>query len=121
MDTAKVIVRHIKSDGRFVIFELLAERIGETGEAALLHPKSKVLPLDVGRRDMARATNYPAFAYPYYLSRGIAPRGLYDTPLYAVVLFELAIGHVDAESVLDCAGVAGPAIGCCKNTRKFLR
>jgi hypothetical protein len=32
-----------------MIFKLLAERIGETGEAALLHPKRKVLPLDVGR------------------------------------------------------------------------
>ena len=70
---------------------------------------------------MARVTDYPELAYRYYLSRGIAPRGLYNACLCAIVLFDLAIGHVDAESVLDCAGVAGPAIGCCKNTRKFLR
>jgi hypothetical protein len=53
---------------------------------------------------MARATDYPALAYRYYLSRGIASRGLYNASLYAIVLFNLAIGHVDAESVLDCAG-----------------
>jgi hypothetical protein len=49
MDAAEVIVHHVKRDRRLVIFELLAERIGETGEAALLHPKSQVLPLDIGR------------------------------------------------------------------------
>ena len=38
---------------------------------------------------MARAPDYPALAYRYYLSRGIAPRGLYNTRLYAVVLFDL--------------------------------
>jgi hypothetical protein len=41
-------------DRRLVIFELLAN-LGETGEAALLHPKREVLPLDAGRWDMARA------------------------------------------------------------------
>ena len=35
MDAAEVIVHHVKRDRRLVIFELLAERIGETGEAAL--------------------------------------------------------------------------------------
>jgi hypothetical protein len=59
---------------------------------------------------MARMTDYTEFAYPYYLSRGIAARGLYNTRLYAVVLLDSPIGHVDAESVLDCAGVAVPAI-----------
>ena len=59
---------------------------------------------------MARAANYPALAYRYYLSRGIAPRGLDNACMYAIVLFDLAIGHVDAESVLDCAGIAVPAI-----------
>jgi hypothetical protein len=43
MDAVEIIVRHIKRDRR-AIFEL-----GETGEAALLHPKRKVLPLDIGR------------------------------------------------------------------------
>ena len=42
-------MRRIKRDRRLVIFELLAERISEAGEAALLHPKRKVLALDVGR------------------------------------------------------------------------
>jgi hypothetical protein len=36
-----------------------------------------------------------------YLSWGIAPRSRYNTRLYAVVLFVLAKGHVDAESILD--------------------
>ena len=47
---------------------------------------------------MARAADYPALAYGYYLSRGIAPRGLYNAGLYAVMLFNLAIGHIDAEA-----------------------
>ena len=59
---------------------------------------------------MARAADYPALAYGYYLSRGIAPRGLYNAGLYAVVLFNLAIGHIDAESVLDRARIAVPAV-----------
>ena len=59
---------------------------------------------------MAWPADYPALAYRYYLSWRIAPRGLYNARLYAIVLFDLAIGHVDAESILDCAGVAVPAI-----------
>ena len=59
---------------------------------------------------MARAANYPALAYCYYLSRGIAPCGVYNARLYAVMLFDLSIGHVNAESILNCAGVAVPAI-----------
>ena len=38
---------------------------------------------------MARMTDYPEFAYCYYLSWGIAPRGLYNTRLNAVVLLDL--------------------------------
>ena len=59
---------------------------------------------------MGRAPDYPALAYRYYLSWGIAPRGLYNARLYAVVLFDLAISHVDTKSVIDRAGVAVPAI-----------
>jgi hypothetical protein len=57
----------------------------ETGEAVLLHPKRKVLPLDAGRWDMARAP---------YLSRGIAPRSRYNTRLVRGSAFVLAKGHV---------------------------
>jgi len=59
---------------------------------------------------MVGAADYPALVYRYYLSRGIAPRSLYNASLYAIVLFNLPVGHVDAESVIDCAGVAVPAI-----------
>jgi hypothetical protein len=45
MDATEIIVRHTKRDRRLVTFELLTERIGGAGEAALLHPERKVLPL----------------------------------------------------------------------------
>ena len=61
---------------------------------------------------MARVPDYPALAYRYYRSRGITPRGLYNASLYAVVLLDLPIGHVDAESIINCAGITVPAIGC---------
>ena len=50
MNTAEIKVRiDIKRDRRFMVFQFLAESIGEAGEAALLHPKRQILALDVGR------------------------------------------------------------------------
>jgi hypothetical protein len=59
---------------------------------------------------VARAPDYPALAYRYYLSWGIAPCSLYNAGLYAVVLFDLATDHIDSESILDCSRIAVPAI-----------
>jgi hypothetical protein len=61
---------------------------------------------------MARVTDYGALAYRYYLSRGIASRCLYNTCLYAVVLFDLAIGHLTsmpkATSIAPCSSSSRP-------------
>ena len=65
----------VQGDRRLMVFELLAERIGEACEAPLLHPKGQVLPFDVGRADVLRATDYTAkfsVAMQYMLSPALA-------------------------------------------------
>ena len=78
-----------------VVVQLLAERIGEPGEAAHRHAHGEVLALDVGRADVALfgLSLDPVLADADALARAVAARA----GRLAVELHELGIVHVAAE------------------------
>lgn len=52
MDAAEVVEREVECQRVNVIVELLAESVGQPGEAAVLHADRKVHALDMRRADM---------------------------------------------------------------------
>jgi hypothetical protein len=55
-------VSDIQGNCRLVVFQLLAESIGQTSKAALLHPKGEVLPLDANLQNRPATSAIPESA-----------------------------------------------------------
>ncbi len=55
MDATEVEMGAIERGCRFVVLQLLAERIGEASEPTLLHPMGEVLSFNLGHAEMLRA------------------------------------------------------------------
>lgn len=47
MNSAEVVVHHVKRDGRDVVFDLLGECIGKRSKSAHGHPHGEVLTFDI--------------------------------------------------------------------------
>lgn len=66
MDAAEIVIHEVQRNRRFVVLDLLAERIGQASEAAHSHPHGEVLTLDMGCRNVllvGRSAN-PILASP---------------------------------------------------------
>jgi len=50
--TAEVVIHEVQREGVLVILDFLRERIGQSSEAAHVHPHGKILPFGVAGRDM---------------------------------------------------------------------
>lgn len=63
VNAAEVVAHEVQRDGLSVVFNLLRERIGQSGHAANLHPRRQVLPVDRAGRDVGgsgkRISNCP--------------------------------------------------------------
>ena len=60
----KVVIRQIKADCSFEVFELFGKRIREAGKATAVHPKGVILLFDVRRANQSFARRTHDIGHP---------------------------------------------------------
>lgn len=101
MDAAEIVVHEIERQRENVVVELLAESVGEPGEAPHRHTHREVVPLDVRGRNMLAVGNAgdAAFAGADARRGAVAAR---NANLGAVQLHKLRVIDAAGESVVNC-------------------
>lgn len=100
----KVIVHEVQRNGVHVVFNFLAETVGQAGKAAHVHPHGQVLTLNMRRADKSlvgvafnRALfGASAFSGRVFLFVALLARGV------AIQLDQLGVIHVATERAFDC-------------------
>lgn len=100
-----------KCDGRFVILDLLAVTVAQSGKAARAHPQAQVCSLHVARADqiVRYESEYPVLRYLYDRRRRVTARNR-KRRLTRIVLDDLPIMARVAERGADGRFVAGEGI-----------
>jgi len=95
MDSHEVVVHMEQRQHSHVIFDLLAERIGQSGEAAHVHPHIEVLALNVRSADVLRVW----ITGDNVLDDALTLRGA-----VALLAFRIVAEYLDQLSVINSAG-----------------